>query len=316
LLQGATIVFTNLKNYNLRYESKVISHTATTITAQIKSANIWDFTGLSDILISEDWDWEVDATTYGYTNDTFYENFVVIGVKVTSDSVRNATILEVEDTTGILVGDKIRIEDDTRSFEINNVSQVVDATHLEVTSGLSRTYYFSRNPEIKVLRNTFSNTHMHQIRSNEVETLLISDYLDRGYPSFHSHRSLPLISDVTGLIKNDSTIMASGSSSIIYQSQSNGNLWGAKVDLNNWLEGSSSDITGVGGAIYYGNRLIAGSTNGNMFIEGGDGTQIVPIVGPEVLESSSSNSSSVDSSSSSSSSYSSLSSSSSSSSSG
>ena len=312
LFYDAQIVFTNVENYNLRYESQVVSYTATTMTVRLKTSSMWNFTAEDLAKVSENWSWEIDANNYGYTRDITYDDFVVLNTKITSDAVRNAIILSVEDTTGIVGGDKLRISDDTFSFEINYVVSIIDATHLRISTGLSRTYYFSKNPQIEVLRDVFSNTHVHQIRNNEVENFVISAYLNNGYPSSHSHRVLPLIANVTTLINKNNRIIVAGSSSIMYRSDNNGRTWETEVDLNNWLEGSP-EIEGVGDTIFYDNKLIAGSTDGNIFIEGGNGRTVVPIVAPEVLESSSSSSSSIDSSSSSSSSFSSLSSSSSSS---
>jgi len=301
LFYNAKIIFTNVDNYNLRFESEVISYTATTMTVNLKSVNFWNFTEEDNTKVSENWNWEVDATNYGYTSGIIYDDFVVLGTKITSNALRNATEIEVESTVGMLVGDKIRIQDDTMSFEINNISQIVDATNIEVSTALTRTYFQTRNPQIKVLRNNFSNTHIHQIRNNEVQSLKISSYLDNGYPSAHAHRSLPLISDVAVLINKGSLIIAAGSDHIIYRSQDNGRTWEEETDLNRFTEGGE-EIKGVSEVIFQDSQLIAGATNGSIFVEGGTGTQVVPIVHPIVLESSSSSSSSIDSSSSSSSS--------------
>jgi len=181
---------------------------------------------------------------------------------------------------GLVVGDKIKIQDDTLSEEINYVATIVDPTHITILNGASKTYYKDSNPQIKVLRDAFSNTHMHQIRNNEVELLRISAYLDRGYPSAHAHRVLPIIQDVSSLILDTENIIAAGSGSSIYKSPDNGVTWDEMVDLNNFIE-SSAEVDGVSTMSLRDDKVIAGATNGSLFVEIEDNSAtVVPLNKP------------------------------------
>jgi hypothetical protein len=266
LFQNAQIVFTTEDNVNMRYLSDVVSHTATTITVRLKSSSYWDFTGINNVKISEGWNWEIDATNYGYTNGITYDDFVVISRGITEDADRGDNEIKIESTSGISVSDKLRLQDDTLSVEINYVTQIVDETTLRLRSNLSRTFFLERNPQIKVLRDTFSNTHMHQIRANQVETINIEAYLDNGYSSSHSHRVLPLIPDVAVLLNDNNSVLSLGSGSIIYRTNDNGVTWDAMIDLNNFIE-EGTEVEGVSAAVFNGDNLVTGATNGSLFAE-------------------------------------------------
>jgi hypothetical protein len=266
LFEDAQIVFTTEDNVNIRYLSDVVSHTATTVTVRLKSSDYWDFSSPDNVKISEGWNWEIDATNYGYTEDITYDDFVVISRGITKNADRGDNEIKVESTTGISVGDKLRLQDDSLSFEINYVSQVVDGTTLKLGSNLSRTFFLARNPQIKVLRDIFSNTHIHQIRANQVETVNIEVYLNNGYPSTHSHRVLPLIPDVAVLLNHDNSVLCFGSGSIIYKTSDNGVTWEDVVDLNDFIEGGT-EVEGVSAAALNGDNLVTGATNGSLFAE-------------------------------------------------
>jgi hypothetical protein len=264
LLKDATIVFTNSESINLRYISEVVSHTSSSIRVRIKSSSYWNFGEYSALKISIGWKWQIDATNYGYTNGITYDDFVYFTFGITKTAKRGSTQIKIEDTSGINIGDKIRIQDDTLSYEINYVDLIVDSTTLQLTESLGRTFFDKNNPQIKVLRDNFANTHTHQIRNNEIQPLLISDYLNNGYPSEHSHRILPLLSDVSVLLNKDDDIVAFGSSSIIYKSGDNGATWSEVVDLNDFIE-DYDEVEGVSTAIVNGDKFIVGTTNGNIF---------------------------------------------------
>lgn len=218
------------------------------------------------IKISEGWDWEIDATNYGYTEGIFYDDFVVITSMMTETASRDATQIKVESTDSIVVGDKLKIQDDTLSFEINEASQIVDPTTINLESSLLRTFFILKNPQIKVLRDSFSNTHVHQVRNNEVEVIGIAAYLNNGYPTEHSHRVLPLIADVSVLLNDNNFATVFGSSSIIYRSSDNGVTWAELVDLNDFIEGNS-EVEGISAAVLNQSNLITGATNGSLFAQ-------------------------------------------------
>ncbi len=266
LFNGAKIVFTTLESINMRYESEVIGYNSTSIAVRIKQASNWNFSVHDPALISEGWNWEIDATNYGYTVGITYDDFDVLNVALINTAGRGSDIVGLENTAGIIIGDKIRIQDDTLSSEINYVKQIVNSTTIRVRNTLSRTYFKDRNAQIKVLRDTFTNTHIHQIRNNETEVISVSDYLDRGYPAQHSHMVLPLITDTSVLLNQVNRIIAMGSNSKIYDSYDNGTTWKETVDLDNFLEGSE-EINGVSAAILNNNKMIVGATDGNLFVE-------------------------------------------------
>jgi hypothetical protein len=189
-------------------------------------------------------------------------------------------LLTLESTTGIIPGDKIRIQDDTLSYETSTVSVVnpIPPT-IQLSDSLGRTYFIQNNPQIKVLRDTFTNNHNHQVRDNEVETLLIPEYLDRGYPSTHSHRVLPLVSDVSVLLNQNNSVTAFGSSNIIYRSSDNGLTWQEVVDLNNFLEGAD-EVTGISSAILNNDKFVVGATNGNLFVQTDTKNAIISLSSP------------------------------------
>jgi hypothetical protein len=282
LFENAQIVFTNEDSYNLRYVSEVVSHTATTITVRIKSLDFWNFDAADTNNISVGWNWRIDAYNYGYTQGITYENFVVKKSFVTQQIDRGDTTVVIEDTSGIVIGDKIRLQDDTLSFEINSVKSIIDAVTVEVNTPVSRTYFLNRNPQLRVLRNDFGNTHMHQIRNNEVELLYIESYLDNGYPSEHSHLVEPLLLEVSQMLNRSGEIIAVGSDERIYSSFDEGATWAEIANLNNFTEGDVG-VQSITTAILKGDDgIIAGAANGRIFVEGiNDGT-VVPIVAPSV----------------------------------
>jgi len=274
LFENAEIVFTNDESYNLRIVSEVVSNNATQIRVRLKSASYWDFMAYDEEKISVNWRWSIDASNYGYTggnsysdSGTFYDDFVVISSKVTSDLTRTSNIIELEDSTGIFVGDKIRIQDDTLSYQITHVSQVIDATHISSTDSFDKVFYKKNNTQIKVLRDNFANTHRHQIRKNEIQLIGISAYLNNGYPFEHSHRTLPLIEDISSLlIKSNGDILAMGNSNKVYVSNNNGVSWSEYGDLNNYIE-NGDEVDGISVATLYNNKVLAGATNGFVFVE-------------------------------------------------
>lgn len=270
LFYGAKIVFTNLDTPNIRCVSEVIMHTSNSITVKTKSLTYWGLSGYDKLRISDGWDWTIDASAYGYTGDPIYDDFMILSRKAIDNFEVGSEYLEIESTAGILVGDKISIQDDTLSSEIHHVAQILSATRLEITSSMSRTYFKNRNVQIKVLRDVFSNIqaiHTHQIRNNEVQTVIVREYLDHGYNSEHSHRSLPLISDVSALIDDGKEIFSVGSSSIMYSSRDNGGSWRAVVDFN-LIRENEAEISGISAAAMKNGKFAIGTTNGNVFVRG------------------------------------------------
>jgi hypothetical protein len=279
LFENAEIIFTNSLSPNLRYTSSVVEHTATTITIRTKATGFWNFNQADLAKVSVGWNWEIDGTNYGYTDGTYYDDFAVYSMGITATASILTNNVSVESTTGLISGDKVRIQDDTLSHEINYIASVLSPTTIQLENTLDRTYFKTKNPQMKVLRDTFTNTHTHQIRSNELEIINVSDYLVRGYPSQHSHRVLPLVTDVSTLLNQNNEVISVGSGSIIYKTSDNGNSWQSVVDLNNYLEGSP-EVEGSSTATLYTGGIMSGSTSGNIFAQVSEKGTIIKLETP------------------------------------
>jgi hypothetical protein len=272
LFKDAQIIFTNDESYNLRYVSEVISHTATTIRVRIKSSSY----------ISVGWKWQIDANNYGYTNGIYYDDFIVKTTYITGEINRGDTVIFVESTSGIGVGDKIRIQDDTLSSELNEVQLVTPPTTLTLSKSVTRTYYKTRNPQVKVLKNTFGNTHQHQIRNNEVEVQNIPVYTLTGYSPEHSHVITSYITDVSKILRIGTIMYVFGSGSKIYRSKDNGLTWDMMTDLNNFLE-NDIEVSSISTASLMGSRILAGASNGRIFVQSEADGSVVRLIQPEVI---------------------------------
>ena len=280
LFNEAKIVFTNNDNVNMRYVTTVVSHTPTTITVNIKDPSYWDYASYSDSKISSGWKWSIDAGSYGYTNNTYYSDFNVLSRNITATcNIRSQNVV-VDSSAGFVIGDTVKIQDDSGSFEMNSIDSIIDSTHIKVVNGLSKTYYNTRNPILKVLRDTFANNHVHQIRSNEVELINVPSYAILGYYPEHAHRVLPLISSITSLLLRNNEIIAGGSGSKLYNSTDNGSTWTQLVDLNDYRE-KSEEVKGVSNMILNGSRILASSITGNIFVEDISDQSVVNIRNPK-----------------------------------
>lgn len=266
LFENARIVFTNDESYNLRFETTVVSHDANSIKVQINDPDNWNFSAIDNEKISVGWRWTIEAFSYGYTTGITYKNFIVLGKKIAEKVTRGDTIITLEDTIGISANNTIRIQDDTFTGLIYVVDSVLDSTRIQLKSEVERTYFLEENPEIKVLRDTFSNTHEHQIRNNEAESLSIQAYIDNGYSITHRHRIIPLLEEVSDAKREGTVNYCIGSSSIIYKTEDYGVTWEEKIDLNDYREGSEK-IEGLSSLDIDNGSLLVGTKNGNIFVE-------------------------------------------------
>ena len=114
-----------------------------------------------------------------------------------------------------------------------------------------------------------------------IETLVINDYLNLGYPIRHSHRSVALLESISSIEKVNSNILVAGSSNRIYRSTNNGNIWSLLPDLNLYLEGDN-EVNGVSTINTNGSSVLIGTTNGNIFSGKKYGLEIVPLEKPKV----------------------------------
>ena len=282
LFEDAKIIFVNAEGTNARFESQVVSHNASSVTVRTKDFAWWSFDTTDTYKISEGWHWFVDASRYGYTDNVTYDDFVVINRRVTDTLTRGANSISLETTSSINTGDSIRIIDDTLSSQLATVDQIVDGTILTIEDEFNRTFYKKRNPFIKVLRDTFSNTHTHQVRDGVIQTVLVSDYIPLGYEAEHSHRSIPYIENISSVISRNSEIVVGGSSNFVYNTVNSGNSWSETINLNDLLEGGT-EVDGVSSIDLISTDLAIGATTGSVFIERRYAENgVVPITPPTV----------------------------------
>jgi len=281
LFAEARIRFWNPLEIGVEYFSEVIEHDTTTITVKLLNNTNWDFLEYNDIRISETWSWEIDATNYGYTENIYYDDFVTSSHIVTEDITLGDSTVKVEDTSGIVAGDKIVIVSSADKSETNFVKSVVDVSTIELEIVARNSYFVANTVQVKVLRDEFSNTHEHMVRNNQVETISVEDYLNKGLPSQHTHRNTALIDVVSDMSKNQNDILVVGSSSFIYNSENDGSSWGKIADLNDFVEGNL-EVDGIVNVDSISNQIVAGTSNGEIFSTGGGSSEILPLNQPEV----------------------------------
>ena len=281
LFKDARIRFFNPQEVGVEYFSEVIEHTSTTIKVKLLSNTDWDFNTYSQFKTSEMWNWEIDATNYGYTKNIFYEDFITDSQIVIEDVDIEAQFIKVTDTSNMVGGDKILIISSADKSEINFIKSIIDLTTIELDVVSSNSYFVANTVQVKVLRDEFTNTHEHMVRNNQVETIGVEDYLNSGLPSQHSHRNIALIDVVSDMKKESGEIFVVGSSSFIYNSISNGATWKKIADLNDFIEGNL-EVQGIVNIDSVGDRIVAGTSNGEIFSTGGEGSLILPLNQPEV----------------------------------
>ncbi|MFA7219272.1 MAG: sialidase family protein [Synergistaceae bacterium] len=264
LLEGARIRFYNPNIIGISFYSTVKTISYSEMVIERISAGMWDSSGYNKSRISATWRWEIDSKLYGYTANTYYNDFVVDQQAILSDVVRGEDNLVVESSTNMAIGDKIEITDGFGTFEINYISGIVDANNINIRNSTKSSFFVGENARVKVLRDTFSNNHVHKVQGNEVEKIIVEDYNNKGYPSSHSHRCLPFLLSVNQLLLRDDGLIAMGSSSKIYKGSKDGSNWSILTDLNSVIEGGE-EVDGVSSGILYGQDIIAGTTNGFIY---------------------------------------------------
>jgi len=161
------------------------------------------------------------------------------------------------------------------------VKSIVDSTTIELNVVASNSYFVANTVQVKVLRDEFSNTHSHMVRNNQVETVSVEEYLNRGLPAQHSHRNNALINVVSDMARNGDEVLVVGSSSLVYNSVSNGSKWDVVIDLNDFVE-ESLEVEGIANIEVASGRTIVGTTNGKIFSSGGLSYEILDLDQPEI----------------------------------
>ena len=232
--------------------------------------------------LEQTWLWEIDSRHYGETKNIYYSDFTIIDVYITNGLTVENSNVSVTSTSGMISGQKIIIVDETLQEETNYISSVINGTNFVLQNPASLSYDKKNNPSVKVLSNTFGNYHTHQIKNCQIEELNIQEYVPLGYPSTHSHKSLPLIPIVSKVAERSKEIVAIGSSGKIFSSYNVYGEWGIKKDLSKiMVHGnpvtSITDIT----IDADNNNFVVGTDNGYIVTEGYSNS-IVPLIKPIV----------------------------------
>jgi len=279
ILTDAEITFTNPEDQSQIIESKVVSYTDTSIRVRIKDYSNWNFIEEDYFKVSETWLWQIDARYYGKTENIYYSDFASINVYIEETLSVSESNVQVTSTTGMIAGDKIEIIDETLQTETNYILNVIDDNLIVLKNPSSHIYEKINNPSLKVLSNSFTNNHTHQIRNCQIETLDVIDYIPFGYPNYHSHKSLPALSTVSKVIEKNDSVSAIGSSSNIFSTSDIYGDWGFVKDLNTFLENSDTVSEIIDIILDSNNKYVVGTGNGYIATEEYGGA-IVPLEKP------------------------------------
>tara|TARA_R110000824_G_C15232856_1_gene678959 strand:- start:864 stop:8246 length:7383 start_codon:yes stop_codon:yes gene_type:complete len=267
LLENASIRLYNPSVYgNTDVFERVRSHTATTITIVVKDSSLWDYSAYNETKASIGWKWEIEAENYGFTKNIVYKDFAVYSSVATDAILSGSTDIYVANSAGFTIGDTIKILDTEGQSELNSVATIPDATSITISTSADKSYYIGKSPKIEVLSDIFENTHRHVVRKNQVQPIVVTEYRALGYPTSHSHRISPFLSQVNDILMKSDKIIAIGSSEIIYKSYNNGVDWLRLTDLSSQL-GYGQTISSVTSGILDGNAFIVGTENGFVFRE-------------------------------------------------
>jgi hypothetical protein len=281
LLKDAQIRFRTETSPLITYSTRIVEHTADTIKVLTGTDSMWNSITFDPSKVSSGWHFEIESQNYGYTTSTVYSDFVLKGEALDVDISRGVSLIPM-DSTGVSVGDKIRIQDDSGSFVNNIVDAIPDTTHVHLYTPLTRTFYVQKNATVYVFTDVFGEIHEHQIRRGELEVIRVPSYLDHGYSSEHTHLSMPMIASINAMVSSGATIYAAGSGSIIYNSLDGGNEWRKVIDLNDYVDGVE-DIESVSAvsSTSDGNVLI-GTSNGLVFVKNVITGNITRLIQPKV----------------------------------
>ena len=279
ILTDAEIIFLNPEDQSQIIKSEIVSYTDTSIRVRIKDSYSWNFIEEDYFKISETWLWQIDARYYGKTENIYYNDFESINVYIEETLDVGKSNVKVTSTTGMIIGDKVAIIDETLQTETNYILSVIDDNLIILENPSSHMYEKINNPSLKVLSNSFTNNHTHEIKNCQIETLNIIDYIPFGYPNYHSHESLPALSTVSKVIEKNGGVSAIGSSSKIFSTGDIYGNWGFVKDLNTFLENSDT-VSGIIDIILdSNNKYVVGTGNGYIATEEYGGT-IVPLEKP------------------------------------
>jgi len=161
------------------------------------------------------------------------------------------------------------------------VDSVIDSNNIKILVPTKSSFFVEDDLFVKVISDNFSNYHEHMVRDNNIENIYVEDYLNAGMASFHSHRSLPFVENVSDIEVVSGKIIVSGSGSSIYESQNGGSSWMKTVDLEDFSEGVGG-ITGVSEISIISDQIVAGTTDGRVLSNKLKSANIIPLEKPEI----------------------------------
>lgn len=279
IIDKCKVILYNPANSAFSYETTSVSYVGGILRLNVSNQSQWSASIYQETKISPSWKFEIESKYCGLTTSIHYQDFGVITVPLTADLVEGETNVTISSTVGINNGDKVKLFDINGKTLISYVSNVIDIQNIQIDTPCDNTYLVSSDSGIKVIRDDFSNYHTHKISNTQVETLVVQDYLNLGYPSNHSHRLSPYIYDVSDITTDTNRFLAVGSSEIIYVSYNSGIDWEALIGLNMSLEWSD-EVAGVSRIINNNGQIIVGTTNGQIFSNTHKGWTDIPLEKP------------------------------------
>ncbi len=281
LFKGGGIRFYNPLNINTEFFAEIVEHSMNSISVLVFNSSVWNFNQYDSGKISTGWKWEIDATRYGYAENTYYKDFVVFSTKITDSIDIGSTTVKVEDSSSISNGDRITLFRENEYSEDNVVLSIVDATSIILTNPTTKYFSIRDNLELKVLENSFTNDHEHQIRENRVESLTVMDYVNLGYPALHAHVVEPYIKNISTMAMDGNTIMVGGSGSELYGSTSSIEDWSSVVDLNDYIE-DGQEVSSVSKMAMIDGSVVVGVDGGRLLIKKEASTDVVALLQPSL----------------------------------
>jgi hypothetical protein len=261
LLNGSKIVFYK-NNSTLEVYESIISYQNKKFTVNISNSNQWNLNNPDSTKISSGWSCIVFSKLYGYTNQTYYENFETERKEISQNLSIGDTEIFLSDIENLEINQNIKIIEGSEKSEMNKVTGISTLDkYITVERPLTFEISTVNEPYISVLTNAYSDSHEHKIQKGIVQPLTISDFAEKGYDLTHSHYVTPYISDLKYIKMNNGNLFVGGGSSKIYRKESFSNDFKEYLDLKDFNENNklSTDIE------FKNNFIICSSNNGRIY---------------------------------------------------
>ena len=260
-LQNVLIKLYNPNNH-LHYFSEIVNMNESSILIKEKNINWWGNGHPNEFKISKDWHFEVIVKNCGITTATFYKDFVISINKLIQNINKDDVIISINDTSHIEVNDKLEIFNILGFREIHYVKSIINSNQIELFNPVTSNSYIAHDTSIKVLRDHYENNHVHRIKYNEIESVNILSFAEKGYPESHSHTLVSYMDSINDIIFIQNKLMIVGNNSKISSSYDL-KQWNIEFDLNEF--NNADDINRVYNIVPYNHDLIAGTSNGHLF---------------------------------------------------